>query len=270
MPPVMPSLSAATTERPRDAASLVGSGFARRIQVPILSQVPGLAHLFTVKDSDARAALAESMGSPVPLLSLRQVHGAAVHVVDGRPWAPDPAGGPGPRDIQEGDALVVAESGLAVGVWVADCVPVLVCDESTRTAAAVHAGWRGTVKGVVGAAIAVLRSRFGADAGTMRVALGPCIGPCCFEVGNEVVDALLAAFPAAASCVVPGARTRVDLLEANRLQAQAAGIPPGRIQAAGLCTMCRPDLLESYRRGAGNAGRMAGIIGWKGPREKAG
>ena len=270
MPTAMLIARAAMTECPRDAASIVGSGLTRRIEVPVLSQVPGLAHLFTVKGSDAGAALAESMDRPVPLLSLRQVHGAAVHVVDGRSRSSALAGGPPPRDVEEGDALVAAESGLAVGVWVADCVPILLCDETTRTAAAIHAGWRGTVKGVLGAAIAVLRSRFGAAPGALRVALGPCIGPCCFEVGNEVADALLAAFPAAAACVVPGERTRVDLVEANRLQARAAGVPAGRIQAAGLCTMCRPDLLESYRRGAGNAGRMAGIIGWKGSREEAG
>ncbi|MBI1952081.1 MAG: peptidoglycan editing factor PgeF [Acidobacteria bacterium] len=266
----MPIARAATTESPRDAASIVGSGLTRRIEVPILSQVQGLAHLFTVKGSDAGAALADSMGGPVPLLSLRQTHGAAVHVVDGRSRASAFADTERPPGLEEGDALVVADPGLAVCVWVADCVPVLICDESTRTAAAIHAGWRGTVKGVLGAAIAVLRSRFGADAGALRVALGPCIGPCCFEVGNEVADALLAAFPEAATCIVGGERTRVDLVEANRLQARAAGVPAGRIQAAGLCTMCRPDLLESYRRGAGNAGRMAGIIGWKGSLEEAG
>ena len=263
MPTAMPIARAAMNESPRDAASLVGSGPARRIEVPILSQVPGLAHLFTVRGSDARAALAESMGRPVPLLSLRQVHGADVRVVDGRTLPADPGGTLRPPAAEEGDAQVVAEPGLAVGVWVADCVPVLICDETTRTAAAIHAGWRGTAKGIIGAAIAVLRSRYGADAGALRVALGPSIGPCCFEVGNEVAEALLASFPEAATCIVPGGKKRIDLVEANRLQARAAGVPAGRIQAAGLCTMCRPDLLESYRRGRGNAGRMAGIIAWK-------
>jgi hypothetical protein len=267
MQSAMPIARAATARSPTDAASLVGSGPARRIEVPILSQVEGLAHLFTVRGSAAPEALAEALGRPAPILSLRQVHGSDVSVVDGRSYSAARAGATAPPPAPEGDALVVAEPGLAVAVWVADCVPVLICDERTRSAAAVHAGWRGTVKGIVGAAIAVMRARFGADPGDLRVAIGPCIGCCCFEVGDEVGEALLAAFPDAAACILPGARKRVDLVEANRLQAQAAGVPVGRIQAAGLCTMCRPDLLESYRRGRGRAGRMAGIIAWKSARQ---
>lgn len=263
----MPITRAAPAQSPTDAASLVGSGPARRIEVPILSQVAGLAHLFTVRGSSAPEALAEALGRPVPLRSLRQVHGAGVRVVDGRFAPPAGPGASAPPAAPEGDALVVAEPGVAVGVWVADCLPILICDETTRSAAAVHAGWRGTVKGIVGAAIEVMRSRFGADPGDLRVAIGPCIGRCCFEVGEEVGEALLAAYPDAAACILPGARTRIDLVEANRLQARAAGVPAGRIQAAGLCTLCRPDLLESYRGGRGRAGRMAGIIAWNSARE---
>ena len=258
---------AASARSPTDAASLEGSGRARRIEVPILSQVEGLAHLFTVRGSAAPEALAAALGRPAPILSLRQVHGAEVRVVDGRSVSSARTSASAPPALLEGDALVVAEPGLAVAVWVADCVPVLICDETTRTAAAVHAGWRGTVKGIVGAAIAMLRSRFGADPGDLRMAIGPCIGRCCFEVGDEVGEALLAAFPDAEACIVPGAKKRIDLVEANRLQAQAAGVRAERIQAAGLCTMCRPDLLESYRRGRGRAGRMAGIIAWRCARE---
>jgi YfiH family protein len=263
MRPAMRRARTASIEPLRDAARLVGSGPARRIEVPVLSEVPGLAHLFTVRGSNVPAALAESMGRMAPLVTLRQVHGAAVRIADGRPRATAPGPALRPPVAEEGDALVVAEPGLAAGVWVADCVPILICDESRRTAAAVHAGWRGTAAGVVGAAIAVLCSRFGAAPGALRVALGPAIGPCCFEVGNEVVEALLASFPGAASCVVPGEKKRIDLVEANRLQARAAGVPEDRIQSAGLCTMCRPDLLESHRGGRGQAGRMAGIIAWK-------
>lgn len=264
MPGDMSIARPASARSPADAAGVVGSGPARRIEVPILSQVAGLTHLFTVRGSEAPVALAEAAGRALPIVSIKQVHGAGVHVADGP--ASRPAGAPSPasQPAPVGDALVVSEPGVAVAVWVADCVPVLICDETTHSAAAVHAGWRGTVKGVVGAAIAVLRSRFGADPGRMRVAIGPCIGPCCFEVGDEVVEALLAAFPDEEGCVLPGARRRIDLVEANRLQAAAAGVPAERIQAAGLCTVCRPDLLESYRRGHGASGRMAGIIAWNG------
>jgi len=259
----------ASARSPTDAARVVGSGSARRIEVPILSQVAGLAHLFTVRGSEAPVALAEAAGRALPIVSMKQVHGADVHVAD-RP-ASRAAGAPSSASAHPpvGDALVVAEPGVAVAVWVADCVPVLLCDETTHSAAAVHAGWRGTVKGVVGSAIAVLRSRFGADPGRMRVAIGPCIGGCCFEVGDEVVEALLAAFPDAEGCVLPGTRRRIDLVEANRLQAEAAGVPAERIQASGLCTVCRPDLLESYRRDRGTCGRTAGLIAWNTGREVA-
>jgi purine-nucleoside/S-methyl-5'-thioadenosine phosphorylase / adenosine deaminase len=247
-----------TTTRPADAATLRGSGPTRRIEVPILAAVPGLLHVFTVKGSDPRAAIAEAAGREVPLLTLRQVHGARVRLVDrsGRAAAAGPA-------REEGDALIVSGPDVAAGVWVADCLPILICDERTRTVAAVHAGWRGTVAGVVGAAIAAMRARCGANPSQLRLAMGPAIGPCCFEVGDEVVEALVGAFPDAAACVVGGRRNRVDLAEANRRQARAAGVPDEAMQAAGLCTLCRPDLLESYRRERGAAGRMAGIIAWK-------
>jgi purine-nucleoside/S-methyl-5'-thioadenosine phosphorylase / adenosine deaminase len=238
---------------PPDAAEYRGSGPTRRIEVPVLAAVPGLVHMFTARGSDTRSAIAEAAGREVPLLTLRQVHGAVVRV----------AGDDGAAPREEGDALVVDRPGVAVGVWVADCLPILICDATTRTAAAVHAGWRGTVAGVVGRAIEVLRRRRDARPGDLSVAMGPAIGPCCFEVGDEVVTALLSAFPDAGAAIRPGAKTRIDLVEANRIQALAAGVPADRIQASGLCTMCRPDLLESYRRDGAAAGRMAGLIAWR-------
>src|SRR5262245_20606318 len=248
-----------TTKRPADAASIHGSGPNRLIEVPILASVPDLLHGFTVKGSDAASAIVGAAGGDMPLVTLRQVHGAVVRVIE-------PLERPG-RDVaparQEGDALVVMGAGLAAGVWVADCLPILICDERTRIVAAVHAGWRGTVAGVVGAAIDLMRTSFGAEPSRFRLALGPAIGPCCFEVGDEVVDALLRARPEAAAAVVPGAKKRIDLVEENRRQARAAGVPDEAMQATGLCTRCRTDLLESYRREGAGAGRMAGFIAWR-------
>ncbi len=248
-----------TCARPADAAAIRGSGPTRRIEVPVLAAVPGLLHLFTTKGSDPGAAVAEVAGCDVPVRTLRQVHGATVRIsaATGRPGD----GGTGERE--EGDAQIVSGPGLAAGVWVADCLPILICDETTRTVAAVHAGWRGTVAGVLGATLATLCHRFAAAPSTLRVAMGPSIGPCCFEVGDEVVEALLSAFPDAGSSVMRGPKNRIDLVEANRSQASAAGIPDERIQASGLCTRCRPDLLESYRREGTAAGRMAAIIAWR-------
>ncbi len=230
-----------------------GSGSERRLEMPILSAVPELAHGFTVRGSDARAAVRAASGE-APLVSLRQVHGSIVHVVP-----------PAPRDGDrpEGDALATSSAGMALGVWVADCVPILLCDPRTRAVAAVHAGWRGTVAGILGEAIATLRDRFGSRPADLRVALGPAIGACCFEVGDEVVEALLRTDAGAAACVRRGPRPHLDLHDANRRQALAAGVPAGQIQAADLCTACRADLLESYRRDRESAGRMAAFIGWR-------
>jgi polyphenol oxidase len=244
---------------PPDAALLCGSGPTRRIEVPLLAAIPGLVHMFTARGSDPRAAIAEAAGRDLPLRTLRQVHGAVVRTTGpGRPPRDDAASG-----HEEGDALVVDGRGVAAGVWVADCLPVLICDETTRTAAAVHAGWRGTVAGVVGRAIEALRRCRGARPRDLRVAMGPAIGPCCFEVGDEVVAALLSAFPDSGAAVRPGPKRRIDLAAANRSQALSAGVSGDRIQASGLCTLCRPDLLESYRRDGAGAGRMAALIAWR-------
>ena len=244
---------------PPDAAVFRGSGLTRRIEVPVLAAVPGLVHLFTARGSDTRAAIAEAAGRDMPLRTLRQVHGAVVRMTG----PTRPSGDDGARDREEGDALVVDGPGVAAGVWVADCLPILICDVTTRTAAAVHAGWRGTVAGVVGRAIDALRRCRGARPRDLRVAMGPAIGPCCFEVGDEVVTALLSAFPDARAAVRPGPKKRIDLVEANRIQALVAGVPGDRIQASGLCTLCRPDLLESYPRDGAGASRMAGLIAWR-------
>jgi hypothetical protein len=240
-------------------ARLAGVGAARRLELPLLGSVPGLAHAFTVKGSDETAVLREAAGRTLPLVTLRQVHGASVVAIED-----DDAPVSRPASARsEGDALAARKDGVALGVRVADCAPILICDPRSRAIAAVHAGWRGTVAGVLRAAISVLCGRFGARPGDLRLAIGPCIGPCCFEVGEEVVAALLAADPGAGTCVLPGRRARIDLAGANRRQALAAGLHADRIAAVALCTMCRDDLLESYRRSRGGAGRMAGLIGWR-------
>lgn len=233
-------------------ARLLGAGPARRIETPLLAAIPGLVHAFTVRDSDPAAVLRDALGRDVPLRTLRQVHGAAVRAA---------SLGDGPA--AEGDALIAAGPGLALGVWVADCVPILACDPRTRAVAAVHAGWRGTVARVLEAAIAALRASFGARPADLRISLGPSIGPCCFEVGDEVAEALLRSDPGAAGCVAGGPRRRIDLVAANRRQAVGAGVPPAQVEAAGLCTVCRDDLLVSYRRQGEAAGRMAGLVAWR-------
>lgn len=233
---------------------LAGRGATRRVVLPLFDRLPGLAHGFTVKGSNPSEALAAAAGRPMPLLTLRQVHGACVRVVeDGEPlW------GEG-TERPQGDALLTRRRDAAIGIAVADCVPILLASLDSGCIGAVHAGWRGTAAGVLRAAIAAFTAQGGRPA-SLVVGLGPSIGVCCFEVGEEVVEALRSADPAASSSVRRGAgRPHVDLIDLNRRQALAAGVHDDHIAAAGLCTVCEPDLLESYRRSRGAQGRMIGF-----------
>ncbi|HYV84780.1 MAG TPA: peptidoglycan editing factor PgeF [Patescibacteria group bacterium] len=239
-----------TERRPR------GAGSARHLTLPLLDRLPGLVHAFTVAGSGEHEVLRAVAGRALPLWTLRQVHGRTVRTLDGSGSAPWPPPGP------DGDALVTTRRGEAIAIHVADCVPILLCDPGAGVLGAAHAGWRGTVAGVLGATIEAMIAA-GAHRGAIHVAMGPAIGACCFEVGPEVVAAFRDADPDADSSIRPGARTRIDLLDANRRQAIAAGVRKDRIETADLCTVCRPDLLISYRRGGKGSGRMTGLIAWR-------
>lgn len=237
------------------ASRLAGRGATRRVVLPLFDDLPGLVHGFTVKGSIPSDALAEAAGRPMPLLTLRQVHGAFVRVLEDE----EPLWGEG-SERPQGDALLTRRSDAAVGVAVADCVPILLAEPESGWVGAVHAGWRGTAAGVLRAAIAACAAA-GGRPGRLVVGIGPSIGVCCFEVGEEVVETLRSADPAAGSSVRRGAgRPHVDLIDLNRRQALAAGVPDDRIAAAGLCTVCAGDLLESYRRSRGAQGRMIGFV----------
>jgi YfiH family protein len=176
---------------------------------------------------------------------LHQVHGTRVWEV------PDPA-------AREGDALWTRAAGVALGVGVADCVPAFAWDARRRWVALVHAGWRGTAAGVLEGALATLREA-GSRPEDLHVALGPSIGPCCYRVGAEVASH----FPAAA-VQTAGETLRLDLRAANRLQAEAAGLPPEHIDAAPPCTGCAPSTFFSHRVEGGRTGRMWALV-WADP-----
>jgi len=243
---------------PRPSVRRCGEGRAGRLSLGTLESIPGLAHAFSLRDSTPQEVLRDVMHAEIPLLLLRQVHGASVKMARRMDWAQDP-GAPPP----EGDALVTAESSLAIGVLVADCAPILVCDPVRRGIAAVHAGWRGTAAGVLTVTIETMCSNLGSNASDLHLAIGPAIGPCCFEVGDEVVDALLQRDPGATECVrLDGRRRLVDLIEANRRQALDSGVPSAQIASADLCTVCNADMFWSYRRDRSAAGRMVAFVGW--------
>jgi YfiH family protein len=192
------------------------------------------------------AALLEGLGSGVAgVVQVRQVHGARVVEATVSGAAPG----------QEADALVArgASGPLAVGVRVADCVPVLVGDPTSGDVAAIHAGWRGVVAGVVPAAIAVLSSR-AAGGAPLVAAIGPCIGACCFEVGRDVAARIGHIAREA------GDKAYVDLRAAVRAQLAAAGVPGHRIEDVPGCTRHEPERFHSFRRDGADSGRMLAAI----------
>ena len=209
--------------------------------------------------SENRRRVERAVGAP--MFVARQVHGAAIARV---------RAGDDPTALAqvEADGICSDSPTLAVGVFVADCVPALVVDPRTGSFAAVHAGWRGTVAGVLPAAVRALGTEFGARPEELRVALGPAIGPCCFEVGPEVAAAFEALFPDARArgIVLPSPRgasgkANVDLKAANRVLLERAGVAPAAIDAGPECTHCDRARFFSFRRDGSGTGQLMGVIG---------
>ncbi len=187
---------------------------------------------------------------------VRQVHGAHVVVVDALP-TPDPA--------PEADALVTITPGAALAVVTADCVPILLADPVSGAVGAVHAGWRGTAANIAAAAVAALADRWGVAPDRLVAAIGPSIGACCYEVGDELDAAFAAAGHApqvrAGWFSRDGAgRLRLDLWAATRDLLLRAGLRADNIHVAGLCTKTHLEWFESYRAEGAGAGRLAGLI----------
>lgn len=234
----------------------------RHVTVPALAAIPGLVHgfeqrldaaLHTETRDESRRRVAAALAPVGPLLLLKQVHGAVVHRA---PWD-------GARP--EGDAALCARPGVVVGIETADCLPVLVVDPARRLAAAAHAGWRGTVAGVAAAAVRALVAE-GSRVDDLVAALGPSIGVCCYEVGDELRPQFAAAFPGESDEFFrpgPLGRAHLDVRAANVRQLERAGLSRARIQQIAECTYCRPDLYHSYRREGPGGGRMINFIGWE-------
>ncbi len=181
-----------------------------------------------------RDAFASVVGrDPAGVITGRQVHGT---VIDRRGEA-----GAQPADA---DGQQTSNSATTPAVLVADCLPVAVA--APGVVAMVHCGWRGLAAGIVAEAVAGI-----GDSQSARVVIGPGIGPCCYEVGDEVIEAFAARGHAAGRML--------DLKAIACAELQAAGIAPGAIEDMGLCTSCKPELFFSYRRDADAAGRQAGM-----------
>lgn len=230
-------------------------GVSEAVTVAALAAIPGLVHGFgrrAARAGETRAETARRVSATLDgagrLLLLHQVHGA--RVVEA-PWDEPP----------EADAALAASPGLLVGIQTADCLPLLLVDPIRGLAAAAHAGWRGTAKGIARETVAALVAR-GARPAELVAALGPGIGACCYEVGDDV----RAAFGESAGAYFrpgPSGRAHLDVRAANRAQLLAAGVRPEALHEVDECTRCRPELYHSYRREGRSGGRMISWVGFR-------
>ena len=221
---------------------------------------PLASHLFSSRDASPPGvhqpdydALARSLGvETTQVVCMRQVHGRDVLIVrEGEAVDPKAAA----------DTVVSFDPARAVLVRVADCVPILLADRHRRVVAAVHAGWRGTAAGVVSAAVAAIEAS-GVPATDLIAAIGPSIGPCCYQVDASVRDQFLASHIGADRWFAADRedRWRLDLRQANQAQLQRCGLRATDIHDASACTADAPHLWYSHRRQGTAAGRMVAAI----------
>jgi polyphenol oxidase len=287
------------------------------LEAPNLVSLPSIVHAFSTRaagnfrlaDAVVRAELSSESGAAVESeyrhflnalgaerfepASVRQVHSAkAVQVAhNGERLTYEHCGSWGGRIAHgrkpEADALMSAASGVLLIVRTADCLPVLIADARRGAVAAVHAGWRGALGGIVEKTVHEMRGAFNSSPRDLAVALGPSIRACCYVVGQEVVDAFCSRFARgrtffrsplkratgsstkplpveAAEARVPGDQVfYLDLVAVTLDQLERAGVPGSHIDVADFCTSCRRDLFFSYRKEGAHTGRMLSVIGMR-------
>ena len=281
----------------RSWSTCTSSGL-KLLQVPAFSKLPWLIHAFSTApggisplegekvlnlgftDWDTRENVlknrlrfqAAAGAKDLPLIALKQFHSDVIHVFDSP--STDPC---------RGDASITNRPGLLLAIQTADCVPILLVDPKKHAVAAIHAGWRGTLARIAAKTIGKMQMHFGTNPRDLLAAIGPSIGPCCYEVGTEVATQFLSQFADAPdyfdefrtgdepnpiqwlNMMPPGHQpppkgVLLDLRKANRSQLQAAGLRPQNIHTIDLCTACHPDLLFSYRKQGPQSGRLMSVI----------
>jgi len=246
---------------------------------------------FIAKVLLASPKAATPSGEAFPLVLLNQVHSGVIH----RVWGANP-----PEDARltlrdvrrgivfptAGDGLITNARGILLGVKVADCYPVILSDRRKKAVGVFHAGWRGTVQRIVEKGVGEMRRHFGCRPQDLVAVIGPGIGACCYEIGEEVESRFESQFAYAPELFEdvfdswslktkypmlflnqrapghgePALSRHLDLVKANRQQLLDAGLPEENIHALGLCTSCRTDIFFSYRKER-VTGRMLAVVG---------
>jgi polyphenol oxidase len=271
----------------------------RIVQAPALAKIPWLLHGFSTRPGgaspldgervlslgftewDSRENVQENRrrfqaalnAKEMALAPLKQFHSDIVRVLEAAPGEPG-----------HGDASATSHQELLLGVQTADCVPILLVDLQNRAVAAVHAGWRGTLRRIAVKAVGQMHMRFGSKPANILAAIGPAIGGCCYEVGTEVAAEFLSQFADAPDFFdefrtgdepnpiqwlnqmppghqPPPKNVLLDLRKANRAQLRDLGLLDKNISVSDLCTACRPDLFFSYRKQGAESGRHMSVIG---------
>jgi YfiH family protein len=246
-------------------------------RVPAWGEIPRLVHGFLGRAyalpegsftlEAIRAKLLAAGEKPHAVFAVRQVHG-------GRVFVPTAAGSAAadwdghvlPAALPEADALVSTAVGAILTIRTADCVPILLVAPEARAVAAVHAGWKGVLDGIIQNALATLERDAGARPAEVRAALGPAIGGCCYEFGAEHLPRFITTFGSSiARAWRPGTAKRVqlDVRYLARIALEAAGVSSGAISVIGPCTAEHHAELHSYRRDGARAGRQLSYIGWR-------
>lgn len=189
------------------------------------------------------------------LVTLHQIHSKCIHIIEEihDHW-----------NMPEGDALVTRAEGVSIAVKTADCLPVLIADPDNGAVAAVHSGWRGTLKQIASDTILTMQKVFRSNPARLLVAVGPGIRSCCYDVGPEVPGLFEERYPGARiASEAPGrpGKFMLDMPKALEFQLLSAGILPENIHDLGLCTCCNIDTFFSYRAEGVHSGRMMSVIG---------
>lgn len=193
------------------------------------------------------------------LVTTNQVHGDIVRVVTSADWKSDPF----EKAEFEADGLMTATPGVALMVYAADCIPVLLYDPVRRVIAALHAGWRGTAAGIVSRGVERMKEVYGCRGEDILAAIGPGICSQCFETHEDVPNAMMASMGTAALQYVQikeNGKFAVDLKGLNRLRLEQAGLTEEHIALCEECTSCLPERYWSHRKLGNNRGSMAAVI----------
>lgn len=171
-----------------------------------------------------------------------------------------------PADMDQphpADACITNHSEVSLSLTTADCVPIFFHDPKASAIGLAHAGWRGTVNGIAAEVVKAMSQKLGSKPQDLRVALGPAISQCCFEVGAEVAQEFHSRYGQQSWIEKRSDKWHIDLHEANRIWLEGSGVHSTNIRACPLCTCCRPELFYSWRRESGKTGRLLSAIALK-------